>query len=127
MKTKAGIIILFCLLFASCEYQPPDYSLAVSIDTDNTTTLEQNPVTHSNYISSKKEAVIKGHYSWIPSSPKDQSVKKIISTDENIISISSVDYNNCTFTALAKNEGNAKIRVFMNDGKYSSSLIIYVK
>ena len=124
MKTKLIVITIFCLFLSSCKYEPPCYSIAVSINTDENTIRNNN----WTYIRTKVNSEITGYYFWLPFNPKDPSIENIISTDDNIISITNIDYDKQTFTALAKQTGTAKIRVVISESKnkYSSSLDLIV-
>lgn len=121
MKTKLIVITIFCLFLSSCKYEPPCYSIAVSINTDENTILYDK----SSYIQTKIDAEFTGKYFWIPFEPKDSAIQNIVSTDDNTISITNIDFDNQTFTVLAKQTGNAKICVITNENTFSS-LIIFV-
>ena len=123
MKKLLLVLLPVLFLFSACKYEPPCYSVAVAIDTDDENTI----FISGNGYKTKVNTVITGNYFWLPSEPKDTSIKKVVSTDENIISITAVDYNECTFTALAKQTGEAVIRVYKNDNHFSSSLRIIVE
>ena len=125
MRKVLFIFVPILFIFSACKYNPPCYSIAVSIDTDNENTFFIETL-KSSYISSKVNTVITGKYIWLPFTPKDSSINKIISTNENIISITSVDFDKRTFTALTKQTGKANIKVIMNDNNFSSSLEIIV-
>lgn len=120
MKKLFLVLLPVLFLFSACKYEPPCYSIAVSIKADDDTITNKN----WTYIKTKVGAEIHGYYDWIPFDPKDPSIENVVSTDENIISITSVDFDKQTFTALAKQSGTAKIRVIVNESKKQFSSAI---
>lgn len=122
MKKLFLILIPVLFLFSACKYEPPCYSIAVSINTDENVFFNKL----STYIKTNTNTEFTGYYFWLPFDPKDSSIQNVVSTDENVLSITSVDFDKQTFTAFAKQAGTAKIRVIINDNSYSSSLDIVV-
>ena len=122
---KFYILILSMFLFSACKYEPPCYSVAVSIDTDSENTILVK-TQNSSYIRTKLNTVITGKYFWLPFEPNNPSIQNVISTNNNVITITSIDYENKIFTAIAKSTGEATINVIIDDKNISSTLIIYV-
>lgn len=104
---------------------PPCYSVAVVIDEDDNT--YHYHVLAESYMVTKENCEITGRYFWLPSTPKDSDIQKIASSDNDILEVTDYDYDNCTFKAITKQAGEAKIKVFLNDENYSSSLDIVVR
>lgn len=121
MKKLLAILLPMLFLFSACKYEPPCYSIAVSINTDENTIIYDK----LSYIQTKVDAEFTGKYFWLPFDPKDSAIQNVVSTDDNTITITNIDFDNQTFTALAKQTGNAKICVIKNNNIFSS-LIIFV-
>lgn len=121
MKKILFIFVPILFIFSACKYNPPCYSIAVSINTDENTIFYDK----SSYIQTKVDAEFTGKYFWIPFDPKDSAIQNVVSTDDNTITITNIDFDNQTFTALAKHTGTAKIHVLVKNNTFSS-LVIYV-
>jgi len=112
--------LLFFLLFFSCSLSTQKYYVCLRV------CLNDNVIIYNNYLQTSVNKEIVCDYFLLPATNKNIDVTKVSSTNENIIKITSIDYENKKIYALALSQGVAKITLETRSFFSSTTLSIYV-
>lgn len=112
--------VLIFLLFFSCSLPTQKYYVCLRV------CLNDNVKLYNGNINTSVNNEIVCDYFLIPATNKNIDVTNISSTNENIIKITSIDYENKKIYALALSQGVAKITLETRSFFSSTTLSIYV-
>lgn len=120
-------LFLFALLFCSCKHEVKNW-IAVSVQTDDITTYHcvVYPDKTVIWIDTNIGTELSFDYFLLPISDIAIDITDIYSTNTDVITIESVDYENKIITAKAVNIGDSKIIIKTKSHSNCSTPIIYV-
>lgn len=119
MKNKITFMLCTVLCFLSCSLRENHY-ICIRVCLDENTTL------NNAEIYTEQGLVFYGEFFLIPETDKIIDDVYISSSDENILSIKSIDLINNKFSVFAKNKGLAKIDIKTSNFGSSTTLLINV-
>jgi len=120
-------LLLFTLLFCSCKHEVKNW-IAVSVQTDDITTYHcvVYPDKTVIWIDTNIGTELSFDYFLLPISDIAIDITDIYSTNTDVITIESVDYENKIITAKAVNIGDSKIIIKTKSHSNCSTPTIYV-
>ena len=121
-------LFLLALLLCSCKHEIKNY-IAVSVQTDNITTFNEKIVYPNKiviWIDTKNNTELKFNYFLLPISDIAIDITDIYSTNPDVITIKSIDYDNRIITAKAINLGDSKIIIRTKSHSNCSTPTIFV-
>lgn len=120
-------LFLFALLFCSCKHEVKNW-IAVSVQTDDITTYHcvVYPDKTVIWIDTNIGTELSFDYFLLPISDIAIDITDIYSTNTDVLTIESVDYENKIITAKAVNIGDSKIIIKTKSHSNCSTPTIYV-
>lgn len=120
-------LLLFALLFCSCKHEIKNW-IAVSVQTDDITTYHcvVYPDKTVIWIDTNLGTELSFDYFLLPLSDIAINIIDIYSTNTDVLTIESVDYENRIITAKAVNIGDSKIIIKTKSHSNCSTPTIYV-
>ena len=121
---KFGVIGIVCLLvlLCGCEFNKQECYVYIKVDLDKTVNAKLHNNISNSYISVPLDQDIYLSYNTLPER-KDYTVLDVSSTNQEVITIKSVDYDKKEIIAHTLSFGSAKIKI-KTDNCYSSITLL---
>lgn len=103
MRKISLLLILSLFFLASCELNKQDYYVCLRICENENIKLIQNPYSYNNYFVSSIDASFDGEYFLNPYSTKEIDVISIATTNEEVLEINDINFEEKRFSVHAKN------------------------